>query len=230
MLREEQFFDTEREIFSVLRAKGFSPKLIIDIGASDGSWTSHCRKIFPDPQYRLYEPLYSHLDHYRNGIDGLIAGSDRISVRPVALAEKAQKADFFITPHSVGSSLLPLSEAKKIVVDVATLDEDVAHITSPIDILKMDTQGAELRILRGAKSVLSRCRIVVVETWVYRGYGPPTPLAHEIVDELAGHDFRAFGAGGAYFNPGNVLYAIDLYFGKPEILTLLGSHPFQGTR
>ena len=229
MLREERFFESEQEIFSILRDAGFAPKLIVDIGASDGAWTRGCLGLFPDAHYHLYEPLYSHLEHYQIGLDKLIANNNKVSVHALALADVAQVADFFITPHSVGSSLLPVGDARKIQVEITTLDQDLKHITTPIDILKMDTQGGELRILKGAQSVIPRSRVIVVESWFYRGYGSPTPLAHEIVDELLQYDFRVFGMGGPYFDPGNVTVRCGSVFwqkrclGTPRIPSILKS-------
>ena len=226
MLRNERFFESEREIFSVLKERGFEPSLIVDIGASNGAWTRNCLNVFEDGQYLLYEPLYPHLDHYRSGIDKLTASNRRITCRPLALADKPLVADFFITPNSVGSSLLKVSDSRTVQVEVTTLDQDLERVSGSIDILKMDTQGSELRILRGAKSVIPRSRVILVESWLYRGYGSATPLANEIIAELHGYGFRVFGMGGPYFNPENVLYAVDLYFGTPDILELLGPEPF----
>src|SRR5580700_6784214 len=38
-----------------LIAKGFSPKVIYDIGAGDASWTREIRCIFPTTQFYLFE-------------------------------------------------------------------------------------------------------------------------------------------------------------------------------
>jgi FkbM family methyltransferase len=226
MLREETFFESEQQIFTVLRNVGFSPASIIDIGASNGEWTRRCLPIFPAANYKLYEPLYSHLPDYKEGLDKLTAAHPNVSLRKIALADKSGTADFYLTPNSVGSSLLPLADAKKIQIELSTLDNEFSAAGDSLDILKMDTQGGELRILQGGKSVVRRSRVVVVESWLYPGYGPPTPLAHQIIDELSKYDFRVFAIGGPYSDPQNVLYALDLYFGSADVLAQLGSHPF----
>jgi FkbM family methyltransferase len=223
MLRKEDFFETERQIFTVLRSAGFSPKAVLDIGASDGSWTALCMEIFPDAIYRLYEPLYTHLQDYTVGLRELASRNENITVRQVALADKVGVADFYVTPHSVGSSLLPLGAAKKIEMEVTTLDRDLVDIHRPFDILKMDTQGSELLILRGGKKIVPRASLILVESWLYRGYGPPTPLAHQIIEELSQYDFHLFNIGSPYFNERRVLYAVDLYFARADLLSLLGS-------
>jgi len=226
MLRQEGFFESERQVFTTLRDAGFAPKNVVDIGASNGAWTRACLKVFPEARYRLYEPLYSHLPDYKNGLDALVAASKNVELLQLAVADKAGISDFYITPDSVGSSLLAVGTAKKIAIETTTLDEDLAAVGSAPDILKMDTQGSELRILKGAKSIIPRSRVIVVESWLYRGYGPPTPLAHEIIAELLQYNFRVFTIGGPYFDPRNILYAVDLYFGSADVLNLLGSQPF----
>jgi FkbM family methyltransferase len=226
MLQEESFFESERQIFTILRDAGFKPKNIVDIGASNGDWTRCCLPIFPTANYQLYEPLYAHLDHYKDGLDKLTAAHSNVNLRKIALADKAGTADFYMTPNSVGSSLIPVGVAKKIQIELSTLNKEFAATEFSLDILKMDTQGGELRILQGGGSVIRRTQIVVVESWLYRGYGPPTPLAHEIIDELSNYDFRVFAMGGPYFNPENILYAVDLYFGNAAVLAQLGPQPF----
>jgi FkbM family methyltransferase len=227
MLGEEGFFESERQVFGVLRSVGFLPENIVDIGASDGSWTRACLDVFPNANYRLYEPLCSHLAHYKEGLEALIGSRRNVTLRTAGVADRSGASDFYITPDWVGSSLLPVGTAKKIEIEITTLDEDLAGMDVGPDILKMDTQGGELRILKGARTVIPRTRVVVIESWFYRGYGAPTPLAHEIVEEMLQYDFRLFTIGGPYFNPGNILYAVDLFFGRSDLLELLGPNPFR---
>ena len=232
MLLEENFFESEGQLFSVLRDAGFSPKSIADIGASNGEWTEACLKWFPGAEYYLYEPLYSHLDHYKHGLDALAAGNKNVHVRAVGLSDKAGETEFYLTPNSAGSSLLPLppKRARKVHIRTTTLDDEFCATDSVLDVLKIDTQGGELLILQGARGVLSRASLVLAECWLYPGYGPPTPLAHQVIEELARSKFSAIGMGSPYFDERNVLCALDIYFARSNVLDLIGSHPMSRSR
>ncbi len=43
-------------LFTNLKAAGFSPKHIVDVGANHGTWTREALKHFPDAYYTLIEP------------------------------------------------------------------------------------------------------------------------------------------------------------------------------
>jgi hypothetical protein len=48
----------EVRIFSLLRdTAGFDPKVIFDIGASNGEWSRIISEVFPNAVYHLFEPL-----------------------------------------------------------------------------------------------------------------------------------------------------------------------------
>lgn len=57
------------------------------------------------------------------------------------------------------------------------------------DFLKLDTQAAELKILKGAVKTLHKTQFILLETWARRVYGPETPLFHEVAAWLYQQDF-----------------------------------------
>lgn len=229
MLLEEKFFDSERRIFTILRDAGLQPPLILDIGASNGGWTNACLKIFPDASYRMYEPLYPHLAHYRDGLDAVIAANRNVEIRPLAMTDKIGPTDFYIMPNSVGSTLHPLKMAEKIEVPGTTLDQEIDG-NAEGSIIKIDTQGGELLILQGGKNVLAGASLVLAECWIYPGYGKPTPLVSQIVAELQKHELYAFAMTSPYFDQRNVLTALDVYFANARVLELIGAHPLSRQR
>lgn len=129
------------------------------------------------------------------------------------LADAPGSVDFYLTPNLYGSSLLPVHNAEKITIQLVTLDAGTPAEFAP-DIVKMDVQGGELRIIRGGLETLKRAELVVVETWLYRGYGAGTPLAHEIIEEMEKLGLMVVAAGGPYINETGILYSIDFYFAR----------------
>ena len=63
---------------------------------------------------------------------------------------------------------------------MATLDELVGHeVCAPI-LFKIDAQGAEIEILEGAREVLGRIEVVVLEALFYAGIIGAPQIARQI--------------------------------------------------
>ena len=44
------------DTLDLLRADGFRPDVVVDVGANAGAWTAIARERFPDATYHLVEP------------------------------------------------------------------------------------------------------------------------------------------------------------------------------
>ena len=83
-----------------------------------------------------------------------------ICVVPVAASDHTGTADFWVRPYGDRSSLGASGDARQISVRVDTLDRICATLTR-VSMLKLDVEGFELDVLRGATHVISRHRPVV---------------------------------------------------------------------
>jgi FkbM family methyltransferase len=84
-----------------------------------------------------------------------------------------------------------------------------------VDILKIDTQGWELEVLRGATEVLKRTKIVLTE-WLFDDiYGQPPPI-HELDKILSDAGFRLWDISHIYkdLKTMRTLW-VDLIYAKP---------------
>jgi hypothetical protein len=63
-----EFAAHEMRIFSLLPDAGFTPKVIFDIGASNGTWSTLINQIFPDATFHLFEPLAAIREDYRKSL------------------------------------------------------------------------------------------------------------------------------------------------------------------
>ena len=85
----------------------------------------------------------------------------------------------------MGSSILVLeSDRKKDITIIPCeqwrLDDLISEKGLPYPgFLKLDTQAAELKVLKGAVETLKQTQFILLETWARRVYGPDTPLFHE---------------------------------------------------
>jgi FkbM family methyltransferase len=86
-------------------------------------------------------------------------------------------------------------------VEIVTLDELIARLgLGPIDLLKVDVEGAEAEVLRGARATLHDVRRVIIE------YHTPALLA-EVRGLLADAAFREVMAFPASGDGAGMLYA-----------------------
>jgi FkbM family methyltransferase len=117
----------------------------------------------------------------------------KASYHPFAIGEKSGKKTLYITSNNECCSLLEpnlewLSRfdygsffeiKKKIEIDVRSLDE-IEELGKDIDAVKIDSQGMELPILRGANDTLKNIFLLEIETGLYKNYHEETTF-----DEIA---------------------------------------------
>jgi FkbM family methyltransferase len=177
-----------------LKRRGFVFETLFDVGANIGRWSHEAQKVFPDARFELFEPLagrYAEVDSR-----SMVAAIPRATLHPVALSDTNGEGEIKILGGTgVGSSILVLEGDRKkditiIPCEYRRLDDLVAeHGWPQVDFLKLDTQAAELKVLKGAVETLKKTQFLLLESWARRVYGPETPLFHELADWLYTHDF-----------------------------------------
>lgn len=133
----------------------------IDVGAHYGSILKSLTKISPTGSHWAFEPIPNLAKQLRKRFP-------HVTVEQLALSDYTGSTDFHFLPGSPAySSLLtrPEVEAGQLVrqlhVDVRQLDDCIPE-TVPIAFIKIDVEGAEAAVLRGAARLLERHKPVVV--------------------------------------------------------------------
>jgi FkbM family methyltransferase len=154
--------------YSVLRV--LKPGLCVDAGAAVGRTVRKMLAASPASRVVAYEPFANNHPYFVRNV-----GEDpRVTLRPVAVADRAGREPFVVSKMVEGvvpgwagelrgySALGRLGEAGDKgarPVDVVTLD---AELDEPVRFLKIDVQGAELRVLKGASNLMHGPGIDVV--------------------------------------------------------------------
>jgi FkbM family methyltransferase len=149
----------------------FAIHTILDVGANRGEFARYCADCFPEAAIHCFEPLPA----CQPPLQALAAKRPQIQLHHVALGEQAGQVEMFENEFSDSSSLLPMQErhrelwpktanTRKIQVPMETLDRvaDKAWFATPV-FLKLDVQGFELHVLRGASAVLRQTAVVMME-------------------------------------------------------------------
>jgi FkbM family methyltransferase len=151
--------------FAILEGFDYHPKHIIDVGANRGLWTRKVLTYFPEAHYTLVEPQ----DHLKVHIQDLLDHNRKITWINAGAADKAGMLPF--TTYSdwdVASTFTEeVAGAPQISVPVVTLNEIVsASSAPPPEIVKIDAEGFDLKVLAGASDLLGKTDIFFVEVTV----------------------------------------------------------------
>jgi len=144
----------------------------------------------------------------------------------IALSDKEGFADFYvekINPTATGASLYKentewYSEGKyeTITVSVDTLDNRNYFDGEPIDLIKIDVQGAELDILKGGKKTMQNASYALLELSLLE-YNQGAPLIQEVVDKMIEYGFCIVDILEYHSFPqlyGGAVFQIDALFKK----------------
>jgi len=160
-------------------------QLIFDVGANVGQSAKELKTLFPNSTLHCFEPIpgpFRHLDDACRSLDNSFAHqlalSDQVGSREFYVNTKYSPSSGFIKINNNSLSVIRnvhpkdgFNEAEsvfdKIIVRTTTLDDFVSRnikTTSRVNLLKIDTQGAECQVLAGAEKLLSRGLIDVILT------------------------------------------------------------------
>jgi len=148
-------------------------KIVFDVGAAEGRVAGEYLKMFPRAVVYAFEPT--------PGLCRLKSGK-RVKVVKKAVLDREGMTSFHINTKHHTNSILPFSRRFKLMktkwvieVPCVTLDGFCArHKIARVDVLKIDVQGVELQVLRGAEGLFSKgsVGVVIVELQhapVYKG-------------------------------------------------------------
>ena len=160
--------------------------LIFDIGAEDGSSCERYSKLFANPILHAFEP---HPDKFRK-IKNKFNKNKNIYLNNIALGSKTEIKKFNQIKGGGRSSFLKstvddLSNQKQIDVQVSTIDEYVnKNSIKKINLLKIDTQGYEDEVLKGAQETIKLNKIDIIETEIIVGNMYEKTLSFNEIENL----------------------------------------------
>jgi FkbM family methyltransferase len=189
--------------------------VVADVGANTGQTVERMRAAFEAPEVHSFEAsptTFAELERRVGALPG-------VHIVNGALGAKPGRMELIENTNSDMSSLLepgaePMGEVRgRVEIDVGTLDDYAAgRGIERFDVLKSDTQGFDLEVLRGAAGLLGRgaVDVVFIEINLNRSYRG-LPRLDEICGYLFDHGFELVGFYNFHFN-GNRLSWTDAMF------------------
>ena len=192
---------------------------VIDVGASNGCWTRLALQGWPNAQYLLVE---AQQEPHEQGLKTLAAEDPRVQY-VIAAAGPRDGAIYFDASDPFGglASEVPTS-GNCISVPVIALDVEVKNrcLHGPY-LLKLDTHGFELPILRGSTRILSECSLLVIESYNF-DIAPECLRFPQFCAHLEELGFRCIDICDVLHRPGDgCLWQFDIFFApisRPEFM------------
>jgi FkbM family methyltransferase len=137
-------------------------KTAVDIGANNGLFSFFLKKRFPDAKVFIFEPSNSLIKLIKLNLNNL----NNIVIEQKAVSNIDGEVTFFVNPHSEQTNSIDFNSVIKgnisslnkniteIKVESITLDSYFQNLDTNIDVLKVDIQGAEYKMLLGAKKTI----------------------------------------------------------------------------
>lgn len=173
----------ELEYIRFLDKKLSEKDSLLDIGAYYGLWASYFAErlsrvvaVEPNPNGRAF--LSFNRDYYNR----------QFEIKKFALGSKEEQAELNIPNTDLGHASLAESNGETVSVDMKTADSQF----SDFDAVKIDVEGAELEVLRGASSLLETIEILFLELHSSELLDGFNTSKKEVVDFISDKGFEIY--------------------------------------
>ena len=176
---------------------GTNKPIIFDIGANKGQTVEMMLRIFRQPRIYSFEPSPKLADALKSRF-----APQGITIEEIAMGATMEERSFIHYTNNELSSFLELTstpsnpfatvaEDIRQTVSVSTVDHYCGQTgISNLDILKIDTQGFDLEVLKGAIGMLSRACVQVVQVEInFEELYKNQCTAGQLIDWLGTHGY-----------------------------------------
>lgn len=136
--------------------------VVVDVGANRGDWAAAVLAVRPGAVVHCFEPVPEQVAELRRRF-----ANGEVTVHAVALSDRSGTADIVLdADHSMNSLVRRPATANAAVTAVAMArgdDECAAAGVDAVDLLKVDTEGFDLHVLRGFSQMLGAGAIAAVQ-------------------------------------------------------------------
>lgn len=174
-----------------LKKMDINPKVVYDIGACVMHWTNVADKIWPTAEYYMFDAVEELEFLYRESKHkyycGVLTDTDNKPIKFYKDVANASGNSYY------KENTIHYNETHAVPMIGSTLDTVVAKNNWPLpDLIKLDVQGAELDILKGAKNTLQNCKDIILEAQ-HENYNQGAPKVNEVIEYMKSIGFELVG-------------------------------------
>ena len=181
-----------------LKTQGLRPRVIYDVGAYQGDFALTCIDVWPEANIVCFEPL----PHRIPDLKKLARRRPSITVNPTLLGAAERDAVQLFTAETASSVLVESAAPQRNSISCrqTTIDAVAARMGEFPDLIKIDVQGYELEVLKGATESLPHAAAILAEINLLDIHND-VPLLADIVSWLADRSFVTFEICGLARRP-----------------------------
>ncbi len=195
-------------------------RTVLDVGAFVGAFAQEARRLSSEAVIHSFEPLHPSYEQLQNALPN----DARFFPHQTAVGETDGSTDILMDEFPASTSILPMTalhreafvqtgRQTKVTVPITTLDTwaETAKLEPPI-LMKLDVQGYEDRVLRGATKLLPKIAAVILEVCFVELYHGQ-PLFCDLNSRMQDAGFALQGIVEESRNPktGVAMYADAFY-------------------
>ncbi len=225
-----RFQSIEQDLKIIFKKKIDKKIIIFDVGAFTGNSVFEFRKVFKNSLIFSFEPSKKNFDILKKNTKNI----KNLRLHNIALSNKNGYSNFYENKWEYTSSLLPLNNSEykkrlekifkyrgineiqsKYLVKTHTLDNFIKNKNiSHIDILKIDTQGNEIDVLKGMSYLLKHkiAKVIIIELIFENYYRNSKTSFYNVEKYLHKNNYKMMGIYNINKTAGNFLSQIDVMY------------------
>ncbi len=177
-------------ILNLLKNKNFSPNYIVDVGCGYGEWTKKLLKIFPQSIFYLYDADKNNFEK----LNFLKNKNENINFKICLLSDDNKSYKFYNMGY--GSSIFEEQTSHNRNIEEilsTTLDQElpVELKNQSNNLIKLDVQGSEMKILKGLKNTINSFEVIILEVSIHN-YNKDSPLFDKVMNYMNEKDYRLY--------------------------------------
>jgi len=202
------------------RNLGIYPNGVLDIGAHSGQFYGWSKRVWPDVPVFMIEANPLHENKLKNMTFMM---DDEYLI--AALGDEERDVTFYTRsdkPHTEGNSYYKEANfwdipqlVQENVVSLQKLD-NLFEDGTVFELIKIDTQGSEIDILKGGKDLVSKAQTIILEV-SFIPYNEGAPDSQETIEYMNEIGFEERMSVGEHYD-GDTIIQKDLLFTNKELV------------
>lgn len=191
-----------------LKELGFNPNTILDIGAHRGQFFNWARDVWPDAFIWMIEANECHESTLKN-----LSINNNAEYTIATIGDLEREVNFYTRkdkPHTEGASYYKESaywDIPQLVMEIPKTLQPLDGLfsdDSEFDLIKIDTQGSELDILKGGLNLCKKAKYLLLEVSLIE-LNEKAPTYNDVIDTVTGYGFKEVFSIGEHYDGENVI-------------------------